>query len=419
MSSSSSTDEVAGYTISRTLGSGPHGTVHAATQDGLGRPVALKVGSWEPADWPEHPGVARLFAAGRLADGRVYTAAQLAPGGSLRHPARPLTRQRGLALCDEVEATLAELDVAHGALHAGNVLIDENGRALLRDFAPGARAADDAAALARLRASCAQLPARDRRPWLIAAVGAVTAGAVGLLVFGSGDDDRPGLESVDCGGLACTLVSDLRVRGDSVITGWTVRGGRGGLQLQLVRPLGDGYFVQVQASAQAEGAAGHPTRLLAREGDRLAVALTPSAAVGTTGPGRTLRFTGRLGQSPPRSPIVGPARRLALAITTRPGPAPEEPEPAGELAGTPVATAPVKYAPGRTLRIVRAGPQVLLELRRGGDTLARLVVRDADPRGTLAYLSGDTAPEVGWRNPDGTTVAHAWTRSRTSPREVY
>ena len=160
--------EVAGFTIERWLGDGPRGTVYEATQAGLRRRVALKLYPAEPdrsaafsaLRWPEHPHVASLYAAGACAHG-WFTATRLVSGPTLaqRLARGPLRPGEAAAACDAVALALEAAHgagIVHGAVHAGNVLIDGDGRALLTDFVapPGADAAAVDRALALLRRRC-------------------------------------------------------------------------------------------------------------------------------------------------------------------------------------------------------------------------------------------------------------------------
>src|SRR5215211_3743659 len=161
MGSSTSTD-VAGFRIGAELGRGRRTVVYEAFQLDLERRVALKLlpaGERTRLQWPEHPRVVSLYATGACDRGR-YVAMQLVRGPTLAQllegggpaPARALE-----LLADVASALDAahESGIAHGAVAGRNVLVDENGRALLSDFglgsAPPTVAADQAdfAALVR------------------------------------------------------------------------------------------------------------------------------------------------------------------------------------------------------------------------------------------------------------------------------
>src|SRR4051812_21935995 len=156
-SSSTSTDpgslpagtEVAGFTVVRKLGEGPRGIVYEATQRELGRRVALKL--FRPGidvaaaaqAWPRHPHVCPLFTAGD-----TFTATRFVDGPSL---AEIDDRRTACAQVAEALAAAHAAGIVHGAVSAGNVLIDPERGALLTDFRGTGTASDDLAALAALQ----------------------------------------------------------------------------------------------------------------------------------------------------------------------------------------------------------------------------------------------------------------------------
>src|SRR5215207_7673372 len=173
MSSSSSTElrEIAGFRLERELGRGRESVVFEATQVNLGRRVALKLmpgaGSMR-LDWPHHPHVVSLYATGPCEDGR-FVAMQLVRGRTLAEllEAGELDRQRELDLLAGVASALDaahRAGIAHGAVAAHNILVDERGRALLTDFGLGdgrPSVAGDRAAFAALVRDCVGLPLPD------------------------------------------------------------------------------------------------------------------------------------------------------------------------------------------------------------------------------------------------------------------
>jgi hypothetical protein len=271
--SSSSSIEVAGFRLERELGRGSQTVVYEATQVNLGRRVALKLLPDEvrPLEWPEHPRVVSVYASGPWEQGR-YVAMQLVRGPSLAElrETGELAPTRWLELLGDVAAALDaahRAGIAHGAVAARNVLLDDAGHALLSDFGLGSgepTVAADRADFAALVRDCLgdrlprlpdsleagelmllareQLPApspahagravRPRRRWAFAAAGIVLAGATAALVAlldGSDADPVPppesgaralgsdlaagGIGSVDCSGgspsgasQACTVV---------------------------------------------------------------------------------------------------------------------------------------------------------------------------------------------------------------------
>jgi serine/threonine protein kinase len=151
--------EIGGARLVRLVGAGGMGRVYEATQMSPARRVAVKLARPESltdqtarrldreADvlaTLEHPGIARIHAAGRqpLADGRglPFLVMEFVPD------ARPITEwcqdrrldQRGrlemlLQVCDAV-AHAHERDVVHRDIKPGNVLVDGDGRPRLVDF---------------------------------------------------------------------------------------------------------------------------------------------------------------------------------------------------------------------------------------------------------------------------------------------
>jgi hypothetical protein len=449
--------------------------VYVARQTGLGRRVALKVYPARVdgigAAWPEHAGVARLHAAG-AAGGGGFTASQLAAGGSLatRLAAGDLAREHALALCDQVAETLDAIAVAHGALSAGNVLIDAEGRALLCDFGmPGVDAspAADQQALDELRTRCRQLPAHParRRRRQIALSLATLATAAAIVVAGAlGDDDDSASDGVTaplpgaallgsrldgpqpltlgCDGAApsgsaplCTLVQlrrdgrPVRFAADGVVRRWTVRGASGDMALHIARPSARGRYV-LAARSQTERVTGptaqsFATDIAVRRGDLAGIELGPGAGVGVTRDARgaaALRFLGALHFAPPRQPAPPTATGLDGALElrveylpgTRPRPVPTltggaaRDAPTGRL----ISTGEIELRDGRvrTLDLVALPGSVVLDLLRGRTRLQRIEVAGADPRGRLISFERFSrlaiGPIVMWRNPGGREIVH-------------
>jgi serine/threonine protein kinase len=313
VSSSSSTElEVAGFRLEGEVGRGSRAIVYEAIQVNLGRRVALKLlpeddesAGVRPHDWPEHPRVVSLYATGPWEQGR-FVAMQLVRGPSLAElrETGELGPGRWLELLADVAAAIDaahRAGIAHGGVTARNVLVDDDGHALLSDFGlagdeatvAGDRA--DFAALVRecvgdrlppppdppppeaaelVRAVREALPApRRRRRHAVAAAGllglAAAATVVALLLAGSDAERVPPLErgaavlgsglasggvsSVDCtgqtpggGSQACTIVQTrlpgrrLVPSAPGAIRRWVVRGARGELALQVVRRRGAG-----------------------------------------------------------------------------------------------------------------------------------------------------------------------------------
>ena len=149
MSSSSSTEltELAGFRLERELGRGSGSVVYEAVQIGLVRQVALKLipdDGWAEGrslDWPDHPRVVSLYAAGPWEGGR-FVAMQLVEGPTVAQlvEAGDLDAARSLVLLADVASALDaahRAGIAHGAVAARNVLVDRDGHALLSDFGLG------------------------------------------------------------------------------------------------------------------------------------------------------------------------------------------------------------------------------------------------------------------------------------------
>ena len=347
---------VAGYRIEGVLGEGSHGVVYKARQLDLDRAVALRIVPGAPGPrrpWPDGPHVVALYAGGDCEQGR-YMAMRLVRGTSLAELAASGGLSGGQAheLLSQVADALGSAHAAgivHGSLSAGNVLVDSAGQALVSDFGlePGSIEADREAlaALGEQYGAPPGAPARRRlRLFLPLALLAVAAGVLALVLGGKGAKAVPapppgsvvlgsslkggGVRSVDCEGgapngssLGCTLLqTQLPGRGlvaprDGVIRHWVVRGARGQLALQVLRGDGSGGFEVVSSSAyvQVPDRAVHElsTRLPIRAGDRVAVEVTPEAAIGvrTAAGARTWRFIGPL-----RDSFRTPARRAGTGF---------------------------------------------------------------------------------------------------------
>src|SRR3954453_13873092 len=275
-SSSSSTDpgslpagtEVAGFTVVRKLGEGPRGIVYEATQRELGRRAPRQLfppgidGAAAAQAWPRPPHVCPLFTAGD-----TFTATRFVDGPSLAE----IDDRR--TACAQVAGALAAAHAAgivHGAVSAGNVLIDPERGALLTDFRGTGTPADDLAALAALQRTP---PARKPVARIVAGLLAAVLAVVGVaLLLGGGDDlalppvpagavslgsdlDGP-VRSLDCRGEpangsspACTVLQTglagrrLVVTRDGEVRAWLVRGVVGDVALRVISRRPNGYAV--------------------------------------------------------------------------------------------------------------------------------------------------------------------------------
>jgi serine/threonine-protein kinase len=142
---------VAGHRILRLVGRGGMGVVYEATEEALGRTVALKLVAPERAGEPgfrerfiaesrlaaaiDHPNVLPVFKAGEE-DGLLYLAMRFVDGDDLRALA-PLSPARAAQVVTQVGAAL---DAAHARrlvhrdVKPANVLITRDGHAYLTDF---------------------------------------------------------------------------------------------------------------------------------------------------------------------------------------------------------------------------------------------------------------------------------------------
>jgi serine/threonine protein kinase len=145
-------DGGARYTVHELLGRGGMGTVFRATDEVLGREVALKVLSTEQ-ETPgvarrlerearvlarlEHSGIVAVHDAGVLADGRPFYVMRLVRGRRLDDQAREDGRgdllRRFLAVCDAVSFAHAR-GVIHRDLKPSNVMVGEFGEVMVLDW---------------------------------------------------------------------------------------------------------------------------------------------------------------------------------------------------------------------------------------------------------------------------------------------
>lgn len=281
----------------------------------------------------------------------TYVATRFVPGARTFAElggARAGRRRRWL---DEVAAILDGL--VHGDLTAHDILIDADGHALVTGFgraAPAATAADDRAALERLR------PLRETRHVRVAVVvGAViVVGSVaGVALIARGDDAPsappvsvgaaafgsalgPGLAaSVDCEGrvpggdsAACTIMQaelgdqPLVSPAGGIVRAWAVRGVRGRVRLQVLTPVDD-RFVSYLNGPLVTITDPEVTTLVAADlsvpaGARFGLEVAPGTAVGIrsgVAGARTLRFFGPL-RSDRRTPdrTRGAGEELLLRV---------------------------------------------------------------------------------------------------------
>jgi WD40 repeat protein/predicted Ser/Thr protein kinase len=142
------------YRVGRRLGEGGMGTVYEAEQDEPRRTVALKVmrPGLDSSEFRKrfaqearilgqlhHPGIARVYDAGALADGRLYFAMEFIRGLPLHEHARlrslslPARLDLMARACDAVQHA-HERGVVHRDLKPANILVDDAGQPKVLDF---------------------------------------------------------------------------------------------------------------------------------------------------------------------------------------------------------------------------------------------------------------------------------------------
>lgn len=450
---------VGAFRVERPIASGSTGAVYEATQPSLGRTVALRlIQAGHFADGEElarfdaeqrlaasvhHPNVVPTYESGEW-DGGRYVATRFVRGRTLAE-----LFERGEAppsgSLDPLAGALAAIHaagLAHGAVAARNVIVDDGGAPHLADLGlgrPGTPAQDDRA-LAAVRARLPSGPAPDRggRRRAVAAAAAVlavlAAGAVALAL--GGDDEPERAEALGCheppspNTPACTVAQTrldggaVRVERAGVLRSWTVEGASGLLSLQVIRARsGESFSVGFTQPEQLEGAGSgtFPAELAVRPGDTIGVRLEPGATIGRrTAPAgsEVVRWDGGLTGTPQGVDETVARAELALRFELEPGARVEGPR---LLTGAAAASAP----PGRSLAAesgTHGGRIEVVELPSGiavdlvgPRRLARLEVPDADPDGELVELAQNCGPVGGrglclrWQNPgDELPLVHAY-----------
>lgn len=369
--------ELGGFRLERELGQGSSGIVYEATQVSLDRRVALKVLPPDPRlaqrvrrlQWPEHPHVVRMYAAGTSEHGH-FVAMQLVRGRSLAElqEAGTLTRAQTIEILGGVATALDAAHaagLAHGAVTAKNVLVPGDGRGLLSDFGLGPQQGtpesdraefaalvreylgDDSPTGGTTAASMVPLVPVEysRRRWRkAAALGLGLAGiAVGVAVLVPSDQEpervpsllpgaqalgstlpATGIASLDCAGRPpsgasqqCTVMQArlpnraLSARADGIVRRWVVRGASGELALTLLRRR-ERVLVPIARTPFArvpdDGVHAFRADLPIRRRDRVALVLAPGATTGVrrVAPGATtVRWLGSLAPLGARPPDRG------------------------------------------------------------------------------------------------------------------
>jgi hypothetical protein len=158
------------YRIVRLLGRGGMGRVYLAHDEQLGRPVALKVPCFHPAELNEalarfyreaqvaatlhHPNICPVYDLGQI-DGTPYLTMAYVDGSTLAqtlHPDRLPGPRRAAELVLKLALALDEAH-AHGIIHRdlkpSNILIDARGEPVITDFGLARRLTGDATQLTR------------------------------------------------------------------------------------------------------------------------------------------------------------------------------------------------------------------------------------------------------------------------------
>ena len=145
------------YEIIDKIGEGGHATIYRAEQVNLQRNVALKIVSAEYADDCEfvemfireahamakldHPNIIRVYDAGTSPEGLSYLAMELVEGGDLQelmfqNDKIPLDRilDISLQITDALSYGQQRMQLTHGDIKPGNIMLDFNGVPKLADF---------------------------------------------------------------------------------------------------------------------------------------------------------------------------------------------------------------------------------------------------------------------------------------------
>lgn len=155
---------IRGFELRERVGGGDFGTVYRAYQASVGREVAIKILRPEYSNAPDfvrgfdararrvaemnHRNVLPLLDSWRDPSG-AYLVSPWVPGGSVRRALRhgPWSLVATLRMLEEVGGALGSAHrhgVVHGDVKASNVLLDDEGNALLTDFAVASRTVDAA-----------------------------------------------------------------------------------------------------------------------------------------------------------------------------------------------------------------------------------------------------------------------------------
>lgn len=144
---------IPGFTCDAVLGRGGMAVVYEATEESLGRRVAIKVVSASDFDEAQHlrrleqearglanlqhPHIVELHSFGRTKDGALYYVMPKLDGGDLSSRSKPFVEQHLRDMLDAVLGALAHAHasgIVHRDIKPGNILFDRYDRPLLADF---------------------------------------------------------------------------------------------------------------------------------------------------------------------------------------------------------------------------------------------------------------------------------------------
>ena len=179
---------VRGYELREVVKTGPSRETYRAYQRSVGREVTVEVLGAEIADDPvfianyladtqrvaalEHPNIGFVHDTWRE-PGRAYLVSRWFGGGSLAHNLEdgPMRMAEAMGVIDQIGAAVSYAHrhgVAHGALNAGNVMLDDEGNAHLTGFVVGSGLEPDLAGDRRAFAALAYLLLVGRPPRQVA-----------------------------------------------------------------------------------------------------------------------------------------------------------------------------------------------------------------------------------------------------------
>ena len=217
-----------------------------------------------------------------------------------------------------------------------------------------------------------------------------------------------------------------------VVRRWTVRGARGDLALEVLRPHGRAYITAARTPYVTISDGGVHTQtanLPVEPGDLVGLEVTPGAAVGVrrgASGARTVRWFGPLVydvRRPERGDGTGFDHELLLRVEYEPGATWRID---GELRGRAALSAPAGevvrrfvVAHGQALSVARVAGRVAVDLVNDGRRVVRVTLTDADTAGTPGTIEVRRVRlnlpivRVNWQNSDE-LVSHEYVVSKES-----